>query len=517
MSGQDAALTGPDLEAGIAAAGVPDGGVVAGHAGGKAVMLVRRGSEWFAIGSVCTHYSGPLPEGLVVGDTVRCPWHHACFSLRTGESLRPPALNDVACWRAEERAGKVYVTGKAVERRPPAGRGSRGGSHPGSVVIVGAGAAGECAAETLRKDGYAGPLTLYDTDPDAPYDRPNLSKDYLAGNASEDWIPLHPPEFYREQQIDIVHGRRVVSVDPKARRVLLDDGAAQHYGALLLATGAAPVRLQPHMERGRPPVHYLRSFSDSKAIIAAAEQAKRVVILGASFIGLEVAASLRARNVEVDVVAPDALPLERVMGAALGAFVQRIHEEHGVRFHLRRKARTIVDGSVTLETGERLQADLVVAGIGVRPNVELAEAAGLKLDRGVVVDERLQTSAPGVFAAGDIARWPDPHSGDSIRVEHWVVAQRQGQAAARSIIGQGERFDAVPFFWSQHYDVPINYVGHAERWDTTEVEGSIESRDCAVRFMGRNRTLAVATINRDRECLEAEVAMERAVSASFPG
>lgn len=509
MSAEDLVLSGPDLESGVAIGEVPDGGVLAGHAGGKAVLLVRQGAEWFAIGAVCSHYSGPLSEGLVVGDTVRCPWHHACFSLRTGEALRPPALNNVSCWRVEERSGKVYVTGDVVAKRPAEGRAGRRSGPPAAVVIVGAGATGACAAETLRREGYGGRLTLYDTDPDAPYDRPNLSKDYLAGTASEDWIPLHPPEFYGDLGINIVHDRRVVSVEPKARRVLLDNGAAQEYGALLLATGATPVRLSPEMEQGNPAVHYLRSFADSRALIAASEKARRVVILGASFIGLEVAASLRARKLEVHVVAPDARPLERILGGELGDFIRRLHEEHGVTFHLRQKAKKIANGVVTLESGEQLQADLVVAGIGVRPNVELAEAAGLKLDRGVLVDERLQTSAPGVFAAGDIARWPDPHTGELIRVEHWVVAQRQGQAAARSIIGEGERFDAVPFFWSQHYDIPINYVGHAEQWGTIEIDGSIEARDCAVRFLSRGRTLAVATINRDRECLDAEVAMER--------
>jgi 3-phenylpropionate/trans-cinnamate dioxygenase ferredoxin reductase subunit len=379
---------------------------------------------------------------------------------------------------------------------------------PASVVIVGAGAAGECAAETLRRDGYDGPVTLYDPDPDAPYDRPNLSKDYLAGTASEDWIPLHPPEFYRDLGIDIVHGRRVVSVEPKARRVLLDDGGAREYGALLLATGASPVRLPPEMERGRPAIHYLRSFADSKAIAATSEKGRRVVILGSSFIGLEVAASLRSRELEVHIVSPDARPLERVMGAELGDFIRRLHEEHGVAFHMSQKAARIADGAVTLESGAQLQADLVVAGIGVRPNIELAGKAGLTLDRGILVDERLETSAPGIFAAGDIARWPDPHTGERIRVEHWVVAQRQGKAAARSIIGERERFDAVPFFWSQHYDVPINYVGHAERWDSIELEGSIEARDCAVRFVRGGRNLALATIYRDRESLEAEASME---------
>jgi apoptosis-inducing factor 3 len=506
MGAEESTPTGPNLEGGIPVSDVPDGGTLAGHAAGKPVLLARQGSEWFAIGAVCSHYSGPLPEGLIVGDTVRCPWHHACFNLRTGESLRPPGLNDVSCWRVEQRGDRVYVTGKAPkpERRTPSRRG------PDSVIIVGAGAAGESAAETLRRDGYAGRLTLYDPDPDAPYDRPNLSKDYLAGSASEDWIPLHPPEFYRERGIDIVHGRRVVAIEPGARRIRLDDGATQDYGALVLATGATPVRLSPEQERGSPPVYYLRSFGDSKAIIAAAGNAKRAVILGASFIGLEVAASLRARKLEVHIVAPEARPLERVVGPELGDFIRKLHEEHGVVFHLSQKVRQMAGGEVTLENGERLPADFIVAGIGVRPNVELAERAGLAIDKGVLVDEHLLTSAPGVFAAGDIARWPDPHTGERIRVEHWVVAQRQGQAAARSILGETEPFNAVPFFWSQHYDVPINYVGHAERWERVEVNGNIQEKDCAVRFIRNNQTLAVATIYRDRESLEAEVEMEHA-------
>jgi NADPH-dependent 2,4-dienoyl-CoA reductase/sulfur reductase-like enzyme/nitrite reductase/ring-hydroxylating ferredoxin subunit len=506
--GSEPALSGPDLSSGVPVSQVPEGGMLAGHAQGKPVLLALSGGEWFAIGAVCSHYSGPLPEGLVVGDTVRCPWHHACFSLRTGAALRPPALNDVPCWRVEQRGEMVFVTGKAPAPAPT--RASRRG--PESVVIVGAGAAGESAAQTLRREGYEGSLTLYDPDPDAPYDRPNLSKDYLAGTASDDWIPLHPTEFYRDKGIGIVHDRRVMAVEPRAKRLRLDNGETREYGALILATGSTPVRLPGEMERSTTPVHYLRTFADSKAIIAAAAKAKCVAILGASFIGLEVAASLRARKLEVHVVAPEARPLERVMGAELGSFIQKLHEENGVIFHLQQTAKAIAGGAVTLENGKRLEPDLVVVGIGVRPNVELAERAGLTVDRGVLVDEHLRTTAPDIYAAGDIARWPDPHTGERIRVEHWVVAQRQGQAVARSILGNGNRFNAVPFFWSQHYDVPINYVGHAERWDSLEVDGNIAARDCTVRFKRAGRVLAVATIYRDRQSLEAEVQMEQAVA-----
>jgi apoptosis-inducing factor 3 len=508
MGGENPGVTGPDLAAGIAVAGVPEGKPVGGHVGEDAVLLARRGSEWFAIGAVCTHYSGPLPEGLIVGDTVRCPWHHACFDLRSGRALRPPALNDQPCWRVEQQGEMVYVREKLAssQSRPAASRGQR---TPESILIVGAGAAGECAAESLREEGYEGPLTLFDPDPGAPYDRPNLSKDYLAGSASEDWIPLHPPDFYGDQHIEIVRDRRVTELEPGKHRIRLDDGSTREYGALLLATGASPARLPENIQRGGR-VFYLRSFADSKAIIAASANARRVVVIGASFIGLEVAASLRARKLEVHVVAPESRPLERVMGPELGDFIRRLHEEHGVVFHLQRTAREIGESRITLDNGEQLAADFVVAGIGVRPNLELAERAGLTLDRGVSVDGLLQTSAPDVFAAGDIARWPDPHTGERIRVEHWVVAQRQGQTAARNMLGRHEAFDAVPFFWSQHYDVPINYVGHAERWDKLDIEGDIPGKDCAVRFVSGGRTLAVATIYRDQESLQAEVDMEHA-------
>jgi apoptosis-inducing factor 3 len=236
-------------------------------------------------------------------------------------------------------------------------------------------------------------------------------------------------------------------------------------------------------------------------------------VMGASFIGLEVAASLRAREIEVHVVAPDKRPMERVLGPQIGDFVRSLHEEHGVVFHLGDMAIAIDDDQVKLKSGSTIETDLVVAGIGVRPRIELAERAGLALDRGVVVNTYLETSAPGIFAAGDIARWPDPHTGTPIRVEHWVVAERQGQSAALNMLGYREKFTAVPFFWSQHYDIPINYVGHAEKWDELEIEGDISVKDCLVRFKQKGRTLAVASIFRDIENLQAEVAMERDAAA----
>jgi NADPH-dependent 2,4-dienoyl-CoA reductase/sulfur reductase-like enzyme/nitrite reductase/ring-hydroxylating ferredoxin subunit len=505
----DSQKAGPDLTQGIALDALPDGGMVSGHVGDEDVLLARRGNDVFAVGAACTHYHGALADGLLVGDTVRCPLHHACFSLRTGEALAAPALDPIPCWRVERAEGKVFVR----EKRPaPVRKLAPSAQVPRSVVIVGGGAAGLAAADMLRREGYEGPVSLLSADDYPPCDRPNLSKDYLAGTAQEDWIPLRPPEYYAERRIELVLNARVTAIDTAQKRLQLEGGGSRDYGALLLATGADAVRIEvPGADPSR--LHYLRTFADSKAIVARAAGARRVIVVGASFIGLEVAASLRARGLDVHVVAPDRQPLERVMGPQVGAFVRGLHEAQGVIFHLGHTVQRLDGRKATLDDGSSLEADFLVLGVGVRPAIALAENAGLALDRGVSVDEFLRTSAPGIYAAGDIARWPDPHTGDRIRVEHWAVAERQGQVAAQNILGLKRRFDAVPFFWSQHYETTLRYVGHAENWDAIEIDGALEAgAGCAVTYRRAGRSLAVVTLSRDRQSLEAEAAMERRAS-----
>jgi len=506
MSDSKSEPTGLDLTQGVAIDTIEDGKMIAGHVGEDAVLLARRGSQFLAIGATCTHYGGPLAEGLMVDGTVRCPWHHACFNLRTGEALHAPALSPVACWSTEVRGDKVLV-GEKIESTASR-RVARTAEMPQKIVIVGGGAAGFAAAEMLRRQQFQGSIVMLSDDDASPVDRPNLSKDYLAGNAPEEWVPLRGDDFYAEQHIDLRLKTSVAGIDVRGREVALANGNKVVYDRLLLATGAEPVRL-PSPGMDLPHVHTLRTLRDCRAIIAQAGAARRAVVMGASFIGLEVAASLRARNIEVHVVAPEKRPMERILGPQMGDFVRKLHEEHGVIFHLEDTATSIDARQVKLKAGGAIEAELVVVGVGVRPRLTLAEKAGLAIDRGVTVNEYLETSVPGIFAAGDIARWPDPHSGASIRVEHWVVAERQGQTAALNLLGAREKFVAVPFFWSQHYDVPINYVGHAETWDELAIDGDIAARDCVLRYKRNGRVLAVASIYRDADSLMAEAAMER--------
>ena len=509
----EAKLSGPDLAQGVDISQIADGAMLPGHANGKAILLARRGDELFAIGAICTHYGAPLVDGLLVGDTVRCPWHHACFSLRNGAPLRPPALDPVSCWRVEQRDGKAYVREKLAHVE--SSRVALAKDKPPSMIVVGGGAAGNMAAETLRREGYSGRITLLSADASGPCDRPNLSKGFLAGTASAESNPLRPPAFYQEHGIELKLDAPVASLDTKGRHVLLADGSRHGYDKLLLATGAEPVRLDipgASLEH----VHYLRTLADSRALVEKALIAKRAVVIGASFIGLEVASSLRARNVDVHVVAPDTVPMEKILGPDVGNFIRKLHEQHGVTFHLGTTAVAIDKQSVHLKNGEILQADLVVIGIGVRPRVALAEQAGLAVDRGVTVDDCLETSVPGIFAAGDIARWPDRLTGERIRVEHWVLAERQGQTAARNMLGARERFDAVPFFWTEQYDFGLAYIGHAERWDHAELDGRLdaETRNCTITYRRDGKKLAVAVVHRDLEGLRAEVELEAAGAAA---
>jgi NADPH-dependent 2,4-dienoyl-CoA reductase/sulfur reductase-like enzyme/nitrite reductase/ring-hydroxylating ferredoxin subunit len=504
MAEQQASPSGPDLVQGVALSEF-SGETLLGHVGDQDVLLVRAGSEIFAIDAYCSHYHGPLADGLVVGDSIRCPWHHACFDLRSGEATRAPALSPLAVWQVEHQGDRIIVRHKREQPKP---RDKKAAAVPSRIVIVGGGAAGFATAEMLRRQEFSGSIVMLSSDAAPPVDRPNLSKDYLAGSAPEDWLPLRPDSFYSEADIDLRLKTDVASIDIRARNVVLAGGGTVPYDRLLLATGAEPVRL-PIPGADQPHVHTLRSLGDCRAIIDAVKDARRVIVIGASFIGLEAAAALRAREIEVHVVAPEQRPMERVLGPEMGDFVRALHEEHGVIFHLGDTVAGIDGKRATLKSGGVLEADVVVVGVGVRPRLTLAEQAGLALDRGVVVNGYLETSVPGIYAAGDIARWPDPHSKEKLRVEHWVVAERQGQTAARNMLGAREAFDAVPFFWSQHYDVPINYVGHAEKWDEIAVHGDIAAKDCLLKYKSGGRVLAVASIYRDLDSLKAELAMEQ--------
>lgn len=410
---------GPDLTVGVTLADFGDRQMLRGHVGENSVLLARVGEEILAVGAQCTHYSGPLEEGLLDGDNVRCPLHHACFSLRTGEALGAPAFDPVPCWKVEHDGDRIMVREQiATSPQSPATT----GSHPRSVVIIGGGAAGFACAEMLRRRGYDGSLTMLSEDADAPVDRPNLSKDFLAGSAPDDWMPLKPERFYADNRIDLQLGVRVTEIDVADRKVTVADGRAFPFDRLLIATGAEPVRL-PIPGADQTHVFTLRSFADSRAIIERADAAKSAVVLGSGFIGLETAAALRERGLDVHVVSLDARPLEKILSPELGDFIRALHENHGVRFHMGASIASIGAEAVTLTDGAQIPADLVVIGVGVKPRTALAEAAGLDVQRGILVNTRLETATPGIFAAGDVARWTDDASGQTMRVEHWVVAE----------------------------------------------------------------------------------------------
>lgn len=493
-------MTDRDLTGGVLITELRDGEMIAGRIGEEQILLVRNGDDVHAVGATCTHYGGPLVEGALVNGTIRCPWHHACFDLETGAVLRAPALAPLARWRVDRRGDRFFVADR-IEPAPPAPA-----PGPESVIIIGMGAAGVNVADTLRREGYRGRIVMISRESDLPYDKPNLSKDYLAGNAPAEWLPLHPREYYEDQRIELLLGVTVSSVDMTAKHVTTSSGERLPFGALVLATGSSARTLAVN---GADNVQYLRTRRDAESLVAKAASAQRAIVIGSSFIGLETAASLRQKGLNVIVTSPDQVPLARVLGPEVGSRIRSIHEEHGVVFRLGQSVMGVDAGGVVLADGERLDGDLLVAGIGVSPSIDLARAAGITTADGIVVNEYLETSAPGVFACGDIASWLDERTKERLRVEHWVVACRQGQTVARNILGRRERFGAVPFFWSAHFDTVINYVGHAARWDAAEVRGSLERNDATIAYRLAGRVRAVATIGRDRVSLAAEEAMER--------
>ncbi|MFO7323815.1 MAG: FAD-dependent oxidoreductase [Chloroflexota bacterium] len=470
---------------------------------GKPLVIARVGGEYFAVGGNCSHYGAPLDKGVLKGHTLMCPWHHACFDIRTAARVEPPALNDLARYPVRVDDGALIVSLPHTNEREPQGRATEPGRQ---IVIVGGGAAGNAAAEELRRLGYPGRIIIVSAASSVPVDRPNLSKDYLAGEAQEDWIPLRSAAWYEQRDIDLRLNTRVARIDPQARQVWLENGESLSYEKLLLCTGGVPRRLNaPGADLQN--IYTLRTLPDAEAIIKAAENSRRAVIIGASFIGMEVAASLRkGREIEVTVVGLESTPFEHVLGREIGQLFQREHEANGVRFRLNAEVAGFEgeNGRVTgvrLKNGDLLPADFVVVGIGVRPATDFLKDSGLALeerDGSVLVDTALRTSAPDIFAAGDIARWEQ--DGDTTRIEHWRAAQQQGIVAARGMFGQPGDINAhVPFFWTNQWGLSLRYVGHATKWDGIVFRGSPEERQFIAFYVQDGRLRAAAGMKHDRD------------------
>jgi NADPH-dependent 2,4-dienoyl-CoA reductase/sulfur reductase-like enzyme/nitrite reductase/ring-hydroxylating ferredoxin subunit len=472
------------------------------------ILLARVGDNFHAVSATCPHYGGPLAEGALCGTRVVCPWHHAAFNVVNGNLEDPPALDSLVSYQLRVEGERILVSlpEEAEDRRTPDMVQRDTSIDSRQFVIIGAGAAGYAAAQTLREEGFRGSVVMITREDRAPYDRPNLSKDYLHGHAEPEWMPLRGEDFFNEHDITLLLNREVTSVDARAKTITFDSGETMDYDALLVATGGAPVRLNiPGGDLKN--VCVLRSFADADSIIETAKHSRRVVVVGASFIGMEAAYSLRERGLDVTVVAPSQEPFELTLGAEVGALFRREHESHGIRFKLgnivyRFEGTHKID-AVVLDNGECIETDMVVVGVGVRPVTQFLDGVELDQAGGVVVDSRLR-AADGLFAAGDVASFPDPRTGERVRIEHWRTAQQQGRTAARTMMGRNVTFDAVPFFWTRQFDIGLLYVGHAASWDEIIYRGDLASHDFLAFFVKDNRVLAVAGMNRDSEMAAAE-------------
>jgi NADPH-dependent 2,4-dienoyl-CoA reductase/sulfur reductase-like enzyme/nitrite reductase/ring-hydroxylating ferredoxin subunit len=463
----------------------------------RKLLLVRLGGRIYACGNECAHYKAPLTDGLVAGHVVTCPSHNARFDVRDGRLVSPPALNDIPSYEVKIEAGQVWVKpkgGVAIEMPP--------GSDGRTFLIVGAGAAGNAAAETLRREGFSGRIVLITSEAVGPYDRTMLTKDYLSGEAPAKWLPLRGEKFYDRLQIELRTGTQVSSLDPRNRTLGLADGGTLRGDRILLATGGIALRPGiPGIEL--PGCFTLRSLADADTLIAGLAQVTKVVLIGGSFIALEAASSLRHRGLEVHVVAPGNVPLVRVFGERIGRRLLGLHEQEGVRFHL---GRTVVriEGddrvrAVELSDGRRLPADAVLIGVGIRPAVEFLAGSGLAGAGAVPVDARQQTAAEGIFAAGDIALVQDPAGGPSRRIEHWAEAERQGRHAARAMLGKGPLPREAPFFWTRQHGQSVRYVGYAPGWDRVAFRGDPEADSFLAGFYVGGLLKAVAAVGRSRE------------------
>ena len=487
-----------------------DGELKAVKAGDTDLLLVRTGSHIAAFQANCPHKGAPLAQGVLNGSRLMCPWHHACFSAQTGDLLEPPSLDALAHFEVIHKGDALFVTlpdGDDVPKDRLPELAAPDDADPRVFVIVGAGAAGTTAAQTLREDGFRGRVVLITRDDDAPYDRTMLSKGFLAGSA--DAKALRDGAFYRKYGLELLTNQTVTQVDPAAQQLTFQNGDTLHYDALLLASGSTPVPLEvPGNDLDG--VFYLRTLQDAEQLVAAAEEGQRAVVVGSSFIGLECAASLRQRGLEVTVVTPQAVPFEGLFGTEVGGMFRRLHEDNGVVFAPEQQVtRFLGDGQVEyvlLEDGRELPADFVVVGVGVKPTLPTIDGVTLNEDGSVSVDATLRLSGDHgpIYAAGDHARYPDAVTGQPIRVEHWRLAMQHGRAAAHNMAGQENAFGDVAFFWTQQYGTSFRYVGHAENWDEVVVDGDVGAQKFLAYYLENGELRAVFGVGRDTDLCAVE-------------
>ena len=502
-----------DLSTGVKLAEFNDRDTIAGKVAGEPVLLSRFDGKFFAVSGRCTHYGALLKNGLLEGEDARCPWHHSCFSLRTGEVLRNPAFDPLDRYEVAKEGDTVFVRGK---KTTPVSQ-QLSARADLNALIVGGGAAGLACASELRRLGQQGSIKILSADTDPPYDRPNLSKDFLAGTAPGEWMPLRSASWYRDHDVDLRVNTRVHQIDLEGESVITDKSERLSFDKLLLATGCEPRKLsEPGFDAEN--VFVLRSFADARSIAAKAKDSARAAIIGSSFIAMEAAAALRARQVEVHVISPEKVPFARIFGEEIGAFLRALHESKGVRFHLGTVPSNFDGKRLLLADQSSLETDFVLLGIGVSPRSEIASAAGLAVDinNGICVNEYLETEASGVFAAGDVAAYPDPLTGERIRIEHWVLAERQGQTVAANMLGLHQRFQTVPFFWTMQEGTALRSVGNSKGWDEVRIDGEIRTGKFTARYFIDQVHVASVTAGRDRGNLEEEKLLERAIADAKP-
>lgn len=508
----------PDFVRVASASSLADGEMRQVTAGETDVLLSRVDGRFHACTAFCTHYGAPLATGVLSGTTVVCPWHHAVFDVASGARDEPPALDSLRTFEVRVDGDDVLVRvpddadehGKDVAYRESDGR-ERGGTESEAddrlFLILGAGAAAQAAAEELRACGFRGRLALVTRETRAPYDRTALSKGYLGGKAGDEALPLRDAAFYERHAIEVWTDRTVESLDADAKQASFSEGEPIAYDACLVATGGVPRRL-PIDGADLDGVFLLRTWNDARTIVQQAEGAKRAVVIGTAFIGMEAASNLNDRGLDVIVVGTSDAPFETAMGAEVGRVFQKAAEEKGVQFRLGATVERIEEtdsGLRIVVDGDPVDTDLVLVGVGVDPATEFVAGAPFRRDDGgLVVDEHLRL-ADGLFAAGDIAAYPDPRSGETVRIEHWRLAQQHGRTAARNMLASGdptlrpEPFDGVPFFWTGQFGLSLRYVGHAEEWDEVVIDGSLGDRQFLAAYVHDGAVRALAAVGRDKD------------------